>query len=849
MGRLVKAFSDDKGVSEELRDEAAYLQTAGEAVARIQQELQNHAPDTAQPEHPVAPEDERSSADAAEDSFQHAADNPSQSLTGHTAAGTRERNGELNQDLQQRSTTATDPADAQNGLRLFVAPDDESAVDSVFAGADGDDREINSVQQKVVDEFIQEQQRWTERHAMQVRSIEERTSQLARIETEVELRERELDRRERELDARNRELASKAETEVRSRISRDWESAQQEMNRLTQQVRMHADRASQFEAELTEVRREHAIELDALRAQLGRHDDSRTDRAKSVIDECEQRMAELTAQRAAFQAEQSRRREELARERLEQRDELRQERQTLLAEHQAAQEAFEKDRDATIAQLERERREWNSRFHREQDELLDLKRTVEKEVEVMRADVARERAEWARQQEQIRAAQRREAELVAVSRAEAEQLKVDHETRFARLRKELESEREQWHRERGQEAAILQAERGDLDTEAERLRAERSRLETQRQQLAVELEQQRAEHDERIRQSWQEHQASLQHAEQESTSRQRVLAGNLKQRENELSARMKQAEHEISNARELCSRQIAQDRERFSQTCATQEAELERMRTELNAERQQFEREKREFADETQRARRKTEQERAALRETLAQMDSQLRTVAASLAPGIPVNIAESGLAESLQSLVDAAEDVTGETTIAGETMPRGNSEPGRDDVTSDEASKVQDHDGKEADAQTGVPEFLPVASKKAAAWEPGKDATLVESASDDLIRRVDAATEKGGVSGLQHRPSIARYGALADAVADVRHAEIIVNDQGRQPEWAGVVATRNEQTNEDTGNLRASDGDGRRQALESYRSKLSSLQDQLRQLSNTSTDPSDDDQSGHVED
>jgi hypothetical protein len=281
-----------------------------------------------------------------------------------------------------------------------------------------------------------------------------------------------------------------------------------------------------------------------------------------------------------------------------------------LAELTSLREEFEKERDSTMVRLDSERREWNEKFTREQDELLDLKQAVDNEVKLVRADVAREKAEWESHQEHMRTALREEQasaqELLNAKMTDAERLKNEQTETLENLRKECESERAAWHRERGQEAAILQAERSELETEADRLRAERSLIEAERQQLAGDLERQLAEHDESLRESWRSHQASLQQAEQESTNRQRVLAGNLQQQQNELAARMQQAEHEIRTARELCARQMSQDKERFSQTCAMHEAELERARAELNVQRQQFEREKLEFTDELSRTREQT---------------------------------------------------------------------------------------------------------------------------------------------------------------------------------------------------------------------------------------------------
>jgi hypothetical protein len=552
-------------------------------------------------------------------------------------------------------------------------------------------------------------------------------------------------------------------------------------------------------------------------------------------------MAELSVQRAAWQSEQSRRREELARERLEQRDEFRQQSEKQQVELTDQREEFEKERDATIARLDRESREWNGKFGREQDELLDLKLAVESEAERVKSDLAREKAEWETHQEHMRNALRVEQasaqELLNARMMDADRLKEEHTAKFESREKEFESERAAWHRERGQEAAILQAERSELGMEADRLRAERSLIEAERQQLAGDLERQRTDHDESLRESWRSHQASLQQAEQESTNRQRVLAENLQQQQNELAASMQQAEHEIRTARELSARQIAQDKERFSQTCATHEAELERGRAELNVQRQQLEGERLDFADELARTRKQTEQERSVIRNSLSQMDAQLRVAATSLLPGIAAVASSPEFAEASTSPESVTDLAPTENATGGEKV-------GPSDISDDNAAVSStayspiDHVAESAD-------FEDSDEVNAAAWEPGKEATLVETNSSDLIRRFDAPTETGGISGLARRPRIASHGVLAQATSDAMAAEIVFEGFDRQPEWVGTVATRAEDSM--SGASAESHNDGRRQALESYRSKLSSLQDQLRQLSNSESDESGTDSAGDL--
>ena len=840
MGRLVKAFSKDDNGEVSATVEAQFLREAAALATRIQQELEAEAGESGHEQPPSA------------DGSVVSAGESSASNSGRRQLG-RDVNSELDREWARMSDSAATGEVTPDGLRIFTGPDEPAASEDATP-------ETNASAEEIRRELMEEQSRWTERHAMQVRSIEEQARQLAQVDAEVELREQELDRRERELDAKARDLAAKAETEVRSRISRDWESTQREMERLASEVRVHANRASQYEAELAEVRREHATELDGLRSQLSLHDDSRTDRARSVIDECDQRMAELTAQRAAWRAEQSKRREELAHERLEQRDEARQQRDAQLAELRVLREEFEKERDSTIARLDRERREWNEKFTREQDELLDLKQAVDNEAKRVRADLAREKAEWESHQEHMRTALREEQasaqELLNARMTDAERLKSEQTATFENLRKEFESERAAWHRERGQEAAILQAERIELETEADRLRAERSLIEAERQQLAGEFEWQRSEHDESLRESWRSHQASLQQAEQESTNRQRVLAGNLQQQQNELAVRMQQAEHEIRTARELSARQIAQDKERFSQTCALHEAELERARAELNLQRQQFEREKLEFADETSRTRQQTEQERSVIRNSLSQMDAQLRLAVTSLLPGIAAAVTSHEFTEattvpSKQAEFIAAGDVDREVEVGGTgsveadsvtdlttdlSIDDGDTEEPVDDIS------ISDFSGAVGDEQELI-EVDTTSATQAAAWEPGKEATLVETTSSDLIRRFDVPSKTGGVSGLERRPRIASHGVLAQATSDAMAAEIVYDGSDRQTEWVGTVETRPEEAM--AGATNGEQQSGRRQALESYRSKLSSLQAQLRQLSTPSADESGSDLSG----
>ena len=838
MGRLMKAFSKDDDREGSQPDEAQFLREAGALAARIQQELQAEAGES-------APNSESSHGQTG--GGRQADRNEAAASNGQAGRQLgRDVYSELDGEWARLGGSSEVEGVATDGLRIFNGPEDVPLSEDLETSPSNSNAE--AIRRELMEELVQEQSRWTERHAMQVRSIEEQTRQLAQVDAEVELREQELDRRERELDVRARELAAKAETEVRSRISRDWESTQKEMDRLASEVRVHADRASQFEAELIEVRREHAVELDGLKGQLSLHDDSRANRAKSVIEECDQRMAELTAQRAAWQAEQSRRREELARERLEQRDEFRQQSEKQQVEVTSLHEEFEKERDATIVRLDRERREWNEKFTREQDELLDLKRAVESEVDRVRADLARERAEWETHQEHMRAALRQEQasaqELLNARMTDADRLKEEHTANFDNLTKELESERAAWHRERGQEAAILQAERSELGTEADRLRAERSLIEVERQNLVGEVELQRAEHDESLRESWRSHQASLQQAEQESTTRQRVLAENLQQQKNELAARMQQADHEIRSARELCAKQIAQDKERFSQTCATHEAELERARAELNVQRQQFEREKLDFNDEMSRNRKQNEQERTVIRNSLSQMDAQLRVAATSLLPDaasveashVLANVSVSD-AHSLGAVEPASVELSLEAVSSLEESVS------QAEEAIDYETQVDDQEGlEEPVVEESIAEEHDNVDVQSVAWEPGKDATLVETPTNDLIRRFDSPSDTGGVSGLANRPRIASHGVLAHAAADANSAEIVYDSDERESEWVGTVETRTDEMPVEV--AAETQVEGRRQALETYRSKLSSLQDQLRQLSGSSADDSPGDSS-----
>ncbi len=831
MGRLVKAFSNNGDQAGSKPDEAQFLREAGALAVRIQQELQVEADESA---HSTGSSAEQDSADHQAESKGTVALNSSGSQLG------RDVYSELDGEWARFGSSPEAEGVNPDVLRIFNGPKDASLPEALETTESNSNAE--AIRRELVEELVQEQSRWTERHAMQVRSIEEQTRQLAQVDAEVKLREDELDQRERELDVRARELATKAPTEVRSGISRDRELTQKEMDRLASEARVHADRASQFEEELIEVRREYAVELDSLKGQLSIHDDSRADRAKSVIEECDQRMAELTAQRAAWQAEQSSRREELALERLEQRDEYRKQSEKLQGEVTTQREEFVKECDVTIVRLDGERREWNEKFTREQDELLDLKQVVESEAERVRVNIAREKSEWATQQEHMRAALRHEQagaqELFNERMSDADRLIEEHTANFENLTKEFESERAAWYRERGQEAAILQAERRELETEADRLRAERSLVQVERQQLVGELERQRTEHDESLRESWRSHQASLQQAEQESTNRQRVLAETLQQHKDELAARMQHADHEIRSARELCAKQIAQDKERFSQTCATHEAELDRARADLNVHRQLFEREKLDFNDEMSRNRKQTEQDRSVIRNSLSQMDAQLRVAATSLLPGttsVEVSHELSNVPVSLSQTTESVE--CGSVELEMDAVSSSVDGVAYTDEPVEDQWQTNDQEGSEESKF----EEQGVVDAQLVAWEPGKNATLVESPSGDLIRRFDAPSETGGVSGLEYRPRIGSYGVLAQAASDANSVEVVHALDERESEWVEPVDHRADELPVEV--AAESQIEGRRQALETYRSKLSSLQDQLRQLSGPSTDQSSPDE------
>ena len=827
MGRLVKAFSDNGDQAGSRSDEAQFLREAGALAVRIQQELQGEAEESAS----------STVSSAGQDGVDHQAG--SKGTVASKSAGRqlgRDVYSELDGEWARFGSSSEAEVVDPDVLRIFNGPKDAPLSEGLETTESNSNAEV--IRRELMEELVQEQSRWTERHAMQVRSIEEQTRQLAQVDAEVKLREDELDQRERELDVRARELATKAQTEVRSSISRDSELTQKEMDRLASEARIHADRASQFEEELIEVRREHEVELDSLKGQLSIHDDSRADRAKSVIEECDQRMAELTAQRAAWQAEQSRRKEELALERLEQRDEFRQQSEKLQAEVTTQREEFADECNVTIERLDAERREWNEKFTREQDELLDLKRVVESEAEQVHANLARDKSEWATHQEHMRAALRQEQasaqELLNERMSDVDRLIEEHTANFENLTKEFESERAAWYHERGREAAILQVERSELETEADRLRAERSQVEVERQQLVGKLEQQRSENVESLRESWRNHQVSLQEAEQESTTRQRVLLENLQQDKVELAARMQQADHEIRSARELCAKQIALDKERFLQTCATHEAELERARADLNVQRQLFEREKLDFNDEMSRNRDQIEQDRGVIRNSLSQMDAQLRVAATSLLAGttsveaphdlanVPVSLSQTTAPVECESV---EMEMKGVSSLVDGVAHTG--EPVEDQI------QVDDQEGCEA----SIAEEQRVVDAHLVAWEPGKDATLVETSSSNPIRRFDSTSEIGGVSGLKYRPRIASYGVLARAASDANSAEVVCASDERESEWVGTVENRaDEMPVEVAAETQIA---GRRQALETYRSKLSSLQDQLRQLSGPATDQS----------
>lgn len=880
MGRLVKAFPKDDSGENPPSDEAQIQRETGEAVGRIHQEMRTRDAGQRVENPSVA-----SRATGARETPIPDSTEPAMSNQGPRHLGRDVSSEPIQEQAPSDEASSFPAAGSSEGLRLYTGPNEAQPVQNepqrVLSNSE-------LIQKELMDELIQERNRWTERHAMQVRSIEEQAQQMAQVDAEIERREQELDRRERELDAWARELATQAGATDGQQKSHDDNSIKSEMNRLASEVRVHADRASRFEAELAEARREHATEIDALRRQLSQQDDSREDRAKPAVDEWDQRMAELTEQRTAWYAEQVRRREELARERLELRDELRQQHETQQVELKAAREDFENERDSVIAQLDQERREWKEKFNNEQDELLDLKRATENELTRIRSEIAQDKMEWESRQEQMRIAHReeqnyhqqmlastrreiaehsdREQKTIAAEMAELERLKDEQATRIETLQKELEAERVAWHRQRGQEAAILQTERSEVETEAERLREERSLIEEERQQLAAELEKQRAEHDERLRQSWRSHQTSIQESEQEVSSRQRVLTENLQQQEAELAARMKQAEQEIRIARELSSRQIAQKKEQFSQTCAAHEAELNRTRAELNVQRQQFEREKLEFADETARVQEQAEQQRNVIRNSLSQMDAQLRLAANSLLSGASAESVAAGFVERLQPSVEAIESTmsedessqgdavkpVAESLTANSKSVLATRTSGAVDSTIDEAESTEVEiagDGQDlVDVNAFGQDKEPVdgntdSIRKATVWEPGKEATLVESRSSELIRRVDMPSESGGVSGLEIGPRIASHGVIAQARAEATSAEVVHDSRDEEPEWAGTVGNSIEDvaTNSNT----ELDGDGRRQALENYRSKLTSLQEQLRQLSHQTTDGSTDDESG----
>jgi len=169
MGRLMKAFSKDDDREGSQPDEAQFLREAGALAARIQQELQAEAGES-------APNSESSHGQTG--GGRQADRNEAAASNGQAGRQLgRDVYSELDGEWARLGGSSEVEGVATDGLRIFNGPEDVPLSEDLETSPSNSNAE--AIRRELMEELVQEQSRWTERHAMQVRSIEEQTRQLA----------------------------------------------------------------------------------------------------------------------------------------------------------------------------------------------------------------------------------------------------------------------------------------------------------------------------------------------------------------------------------------------------------------------------------------------------------------------------------------------------------------------------------------------------------------------------------------------------------------------------------------------------------------------------------------------
>lgn len=664
MGRLVKAVSRNTDDARPTFDEGRFLQEAGQIAARLQSELTGDRLRAGR-----RPRSESLAREYREE------------------LGVPDGNESAPEASQTESRPAQEPAD-RPGLRVYADPEqaepiqasDESVGDKrrvMAALRDGLQAEVEAeqlalegVKERIRSELSGEQARWTDRHSRESRNLQEQTDKLAEWAEALRDRESRLSAQEQALsqmgDQIRAEVASEAESaanlrpadQSRLQIAQDQlEASQQQAADRTAETRRLQRQTRELQEQIESLQATHAAEILEIRRRMT-GDERRVERGQAIMEECDVRLAELAdltqktheelaREKAEFEEEQqrvrqeaqaefetrelelTRRRDELASERLDHRAELRKVREEQLGEIQTARSEFERERDTTMQKLEHEQQEWSARFEREQDELLELRETVERAVGTQREDMQREKSEWESRLAELQARIReeevaheeavensraeltrlaeRERDKLATRRDEVERLERETSDRCDRTRKamddELVSKRTAWIEQQESERQALESEKASLKLSVEKLQ---SVLNDRRRQHEQSLQDERGRVEQELACQREQNEIEL------TSQRQRTIEW-VQQETARFEQQRLQVTQETETERRSCAEWVSRETARI-------EHERQEIRTSLDAERKVFEDERLEWQQERgreaailQTARQEHESERARL--------------------------------------------------------------------------------------------------------------------------------------------------------------------------------------------------------------------------------------------
>lgn len=633
MGRLVKAFALDR---ESARlgnfDEKQFLQEAGQIAARLRSEIAPE-PQARPAESRRATESYRSTETSREDASadrdgrgrresrhsdarnEIASDSPSLRVFGELddvealssvdlalqvgdLEEAREAMGRIRRDREYEQRT-TETGRAQEQTRRVQ--------EQVRLEAQARVQEQNRVQTER--HFIDEQLRWEERHAAKARHLED-------WEARLKAQEDALTHQESNLRTRTSRQVSEVESELRVKYESELTRHSKHLQTAQAELRLRSAETQKLEAEVADLRRI----VDEQRERGASEAVEQRERARRMIEDCDRRIMELAAERAAakeeidsartqFEEEKylferetterlraaekelEQRREEFARERLEQRSELRTQRETQMRE-------FEETR----TKLGREQSEWTARYETEKQELAQQREILSRESATIRTQIGdlngkRELLEQQvkdlqiAHQDAVERARTEIASLVERERAKLDAQRADFDRQdreFKALAErrlvELDEHEQQRRREIDQQIeAELQGARQQLQLDREKVQLDRAAVQQQIDAWRADKAQQLAamkEQSDRVTRAQQEMESLAAQAmadrravQQERHERETTFEADLERRRVELETTFDRRRQEYETAYRQREAELTQRERLAAQKSAQQEAE------------------------------------------------------------------------------------------------------------------------------------------------------------------------------------------------------------------------------------------------------------------------------------